>query len=55
MGTPFKIDLFPLTDEPFDQERFRRRRQAKLRDRAVYFPTAEDVVIQKLRWMTPAT
>jgi hypothetical protein len=49
-GTPFKIDLFPLSDDPFDQERFRRRRKGRLRGRDVFFPTAEDVIVQKLRW-----
>jgi hypothetical protein len=52
-GTPFKIDLFPLTDEPFDQERFRRRVRAKLLGREVWLPTAEDVLVQKLRWGRP--
>jgi hypothetical protein len=49
-SAPFKIDLFPLTDDAFDQERFGRRRRVRLRGREVFLPTAEDVVVQKLRW-----
>ncbi len=49
-SSPFKIDLFPLTDDAFDQERFQRRQRVSLRGRQVYLPTAEDVVVQKLRW-----
>ncbi len=50
IGTPFKIDLFPLTEDAFDQFRFTRRCRALLRNREVFFPTAEDVIVQKLRW-----
>jgi hypothetical protein len=49
-AAPFKIDLFPLTDDPFDQERFRRRRKGHVRGREVFLPTADDVIVQKLRW-----
>ncbi len=49
-GTPFKIDLFPLTGDPFDQQRFSRRRKVRLHGRDVFLPTAEDVIVQKLRW-----
>jgi hypothetical protein len=47
---PFKIELFHLSDEPHDQERFRRRRRWKLLGRDVFLPTPEDVVVTKLRW-----
>jgi hypothetical protein len=50
VGTIFKIDVFPLSDDPFDQERFRRRLRGRLHDRDVSLPTAEDVVIMKVRW-----
>jgi len=46
----FRIDLFLLSDDPFDQERFARRRRMRVLGRETYAPTAEDVVIQKLRW-----
>jgi hypothetical protein len=49
-GTPFTVELFRLSDDPFDQERFRRRRTVKLFGRDTFVPTAEDVVIMKLRW-----
>jgi hypothetical protein len=50
VGTPFKIDVFPLSDDAFDQERFQRRIRAHWHDRDIFLPTAEDVVIMKLRW-----
>lgn len=51
-GTAFVIELFQLGDDPFMQERFRRRVRVESPDwnRLVWMPTAEDVVIQKLRW-----
>lgn len=51
-GTSFVIELFQLGDDPFMQERFRRRVRVGSPDwnRLVWMPTAEDVVIQKLRW-----
>ena len=50
VGIPFKIELFQLSDDLHDQERFRRRRQVRLLDRDVWLPTAEDVILTKLRW-----
>ena len=49
---PFIIELFELGSDPFVVERFSRRRaewsgQIK---RNVFLPTAEDVIVQKLRW-----
>lgn len=49
--TPFTVELFRLSDDPFDQERFRRRRALKLFGREAFVPTAEDVVIMKVRWL----
>lgn len=46
----FKIELFLLSDDPHDQERFRRRRRYRLLDTEVSLPTAEDVIVVKLRW-----
>ena len=51
--TKFQIELFRLNQkDEHHLERFRRRRRQLLRvlDREVWIPTAEDVVIQKLRW-----
>lgn len=48
--TAFVIELFLLQAEPFAQQRFARRVQRPIGDRSVFVPTAEDVIIQKLRW-----
>lgn len=47
---PFEIELFDLSDDAFDQERFSRRVKTSIEGRTIWLPTAEDVVIQKLRW-----
>ena len=49
-GGIFKIELFELSADPHDQERFRRRRRVSMGDGSAWVPTAEDVVITKLRW-----
>jgi hypothetical protein len=49
-GTPFTVEVFHLSNDPFDQERYRRRLAAKLFGRQTFVPTAEDVVVMKLRW-----
>lgn len=49
-GTLFKVEVFRLSDDPHDQERFRRRRPVEVKGQQVFFPTAEDVVVWKLRW-----
>ena len=47
----FQIELFRLSDDAHDRMRFERRiRQTIFPDVDVSLPTAEDVVIQKLRW-----
>ncbi|HWG42298.1 MAG TPA: hypothetical protein VN688_05880 [Gemmataceae bacterium] len=50
VGISFAIELFHLSDDPHDQERFRRRRRIKTMGRDVSMPTVEDVIITKLRW-----
>lgn len=52
-GTPFQIELFRLTDEPFDQSRFERRRKIILFSKQIWIPTVEDVILQKLIWDRP--
>lgn len=47
---PFQIELFLLSDDPHDQERFRRRIRVRAWGRTVSLPTVEDVIITKLRW-----
>ena len=46
----FKIELFLLSDDAHDQERFRRRRRALTAGRETYLPAPEDVIVTKLRW-----
>jgi hypothetical protein len=52
VGTGFAIELFHLTDDPHDQERFRRRRRVRLLGREASLPTVEDIVVTKVRWAT---
>jgi len=48
--TGYKIELFFLSSDPHDQERFARRVRVPVLGRDMYVATAEDVVITKLRW-----
>jgi hypothetical protein len=47
---PFTIELFELSSDPHDQSRFERRRKLTLLSREAWLPSAEDVIVQKLRW-----
>ena len=47
---PFQIELFLIGDDPHDQERLRRHRRVTVLGRETFLPTAEDVIIGKLRW-----
>jgi hypothetical protein len=47
---PYRIELFCLSDDPFDQERFARRQTCPLLGRQAFVSTPEDVIIVKLRW-----
>ena len=52
---PFIVELFELGSDPFVVERFSRRRSewsAQI-SRRIFLPTAEDVIVQKLRWGRP--
>lgn len=49
-GTEFKAELFRLSDDPFDQQRFQRRQLYEAVGRKLFFPTPEDVIVMKLRW-----
>lgn len=48
----FDIELFHLGNDPHDRSRFARRRRTSLPEgnREAWVATAEDVLIQKLRW-----
>jgi len=47
-----KVELFELFEDPFVQSMFKRKRlfQMKQLEIETYIPTAEDIVVQKLRW-----
>lgn len=50
-GSIFEIELFHLSDDSFDRMRFERREKVIFHeDLCAWMPTAEDVIIQKLRW-----
>lgn len=49
-ATAFKIELFFLSGDSHDRERFEHRRSVDFEGRQVWLPRAEDVVITKLRW-----
>ena len=49
--TLFLIEIFEADfNDPHERARFERRIEVELLDRRTWFPTAEDVIIQKLRW-----
>ena len=50
----FEIELFQLSQDAFDQERFGRRIPTTFLGCSTFLPTAEDVVVQKLRWAVRA-
>lgn len=45
-----KIDLWLLTDEEFDRNRFLRRRTEMFEDVALVVSSPEDTILMKLRW-----
>lgn len=47
----FKIELFHLSSDSHDQERFKRRRETRFAGHPTFIPTPEDVIITKLRWL----
>jgi hypothetical protein len=48
--SPFKVELFLLSRDAHDQARFSRRVKVEAFNRQLWLPTAEDVVVMKLRW-----
>jgi hypothetical protein len=50
LPSSFKVNLLPLSGDAHDQERFRRRQEVDFEGRRAWLPSAEDVVITKLRW-----
>lgn len=53
-GTPFVCELFELSDDAHDRERFQRRVRIRLLGQDTWVATAEDMIIMKLRWGTTA-
>jgi len=53
-GTHYRVELFELTDDPHDQARFARRQRLKFENGSAWVPSAEDVVVTKLRWFKHA-
>ncbi|HWL95448.1 MAG TPA: hypothetical protein VNT79_18160 [Phycisphaerae bacterium] len=49
-GSHFKVELFLLSDDAHDRERFRRRLRRESLGQSIWLPTAEDVIITKLHW-----
>lgn len=50
-GSPFEIELFHLSNDAHDNTRFERRQIVEIMPGVnAYLPTAEDVIVQKLRW-----
>lgn len=49
---PYKVELFELFDDPFVQSEFSRRLRmfVPILNITTWLPTAEDVIVQKLRW-----
>lgn len=45
-----KVDFWPLTDDPWDQERFARRVQQNVLGMELPLPQPEDTILSKLRW-----
>ena len=50
-ATGFVIELFEMEDDPHDISRLARRSRREYLGRHAYFPTVEDAVITKLRWL----
>jgi hypothetical protein len=46
----FKIELFVLSNDDYDQERFRRKREGEIFGHKIWLLSPEDVVVSKLRW-----
>lgn len=54
LSEDFIVELFELSDDPHDQERFRRRVQITWLEEPTWIASVEDAVITKLRWATTA-
>jgi hypothetical protein len=46
-----KIDFWPLKDDDYSQEQFRRRKMVMMGERHVWALTGEDIILAKLLWV----
>lgn len=53
-NSPFVCELFVLSDDGHDQERFARRETATVLAHPAFVASAEDMIITKLRWAAGA-
>lgn len=53
-ASPFVCELFALSDDPHDRERFRRRQQIRVLGREASVASVEDMIVTKLRWAVEA-
>lgn len=53
-GNPFVCELFVLSDDPHDQERFRRRQDVRVFAHQAQVAAVEDMIVTKLRWASGA-
>jgi len=54
LPTYLKLDFWLLTDDPFDQSRFQRRKFVRILGKRMAIASAEDTILQKLRWYKQA-
>ena len=52
--SPFVCELFVLSNDPHDVERFSRRQAATVLTHAAFVASAEDMIVTKLRWVAGA-
>ncbi len=52
--TLLKIDVWILTEHPFDLSRFQRKKVVNVLGKRIVIASAEDTILQKLRWYTGA-
>lgn len=50
LPTMLKFDFWLLKDEPFDQERFKRKQKINMFGQPMVFASAEDTILIKLLW-----
>lgn len=50
LPTYLKLDFWLLTTDEFDKSRFQRKQEVKVLGQKMIFATAEDTILQKLRW-----